>query len=283
MAGGAGSGEGDLGRVTAPVVKWAGGKARLLPELLARLPGDYEARRHVELFAGGAALGLHVAGERSLMLGDVNPHLVGLYRALRDDCAALRRSLSQLARRESRAAYYRVRSRFCAGEGTGVQRAAMFLYLNRLCFNGLYRENAAGHFNVPFGDGRAGAYHPEALAAASDALQGCHLHAGDFEAARRRLRPGDFVYLDPPYVPTERTSFAAYAAAGFRHEDHIRLRDFVRQLSDRGVPVMVSNSDTLFVRDIYREFRIEQVTATRSIAASGAKRGAALELLIRNY
>ena len=269
--------------MTHPVIKWAGGKARLLPELLERLPSDYGERRHVELFAGGASLGLHVAHERPLMLCDINPHLIGLYRTLRDECPALRRSLAQLARRTERGDYYRVRQRFAQGSGSAAQRAAMFVYLNRLGFNGLYRENASGVFNVPFGDGRGAPYHPHALQDAADALQGCELHAGDFEALRGKLAHWDFVYLDPPYVPTASTSFAAYAAAGFRHEDHIRLRDLVRELGADGVPCMVSNSDTLFVRDIFREFRIEQVKSMRSISASGSGRGIARELLIRNY
>lgn len=269
----------------APVVKWAGGKARLVPELLQRVPDDYEQRRHVELFAGGAAFGLHAAGggRRPLLLCDVNVHLVGLYRAVRDECAALRRCLSQLGRRVGRDDYYRIRARFCAGDGSDVQRAAMFLYLNRVGFNGLYRENAAGHYNVPYGDGQAQPYQPTTLAAASDALRSSELHAADFEAVRERIGAGDFVYLDPPYAPTERSSFASYAAGGFRHEDHIRLRDLVRELERAGVPAMVSNSDTCFVRDVFREFRIEAVTSTRSIAANGSRRGATRELLIRNY
>lgn len=266
------------------MLKWAGGKARLLPELLERLPADYAQRRHVELFAGGAAFGLHAAGGSRLMLADINRHLIGVYRALRDEPTRLRRSLAQLSQRRGRADFYRVRARFCSGAGSLAQRAAMFLYLNRTGFNGLYRENASGHYNVPYGDGRAEPYQPAALALASEALQGSELHTGDFAARFRwRLSPSDFVYLDPPYAPTARTSFATYAGAGFRHEDHIRVRDLLRDLEGAGIPCMVSNSDTLFVRDIFRGFRVEGVTSSRSISAAGGSRGRIRELLIRNY
>lgn len=272
----------------APVVKWAGGKTRLLPELVKRLPADYAQRRHVEMFAGGAALMLHTRPARSALV-DRNGHLIELYRVLRDgDLAALKRSVVALTRHHGREHYYRVRLRFVKGKGTRVQRAAMFLYLNRAGFNGLYRENKRGELNVPFGDVAQGSiYQPGILSRCADALQGTTLMHLDFYDATR-LREfagdvGDFVYLDPPYAPTCRTSFSSYVGGGFHHEDHVRVLEVVRELDRRGAKVMISNADTFFVRDLFRDFRIDVVQGSRSISSKGAGRGRVSELLIRNY
>lgn len=272
----------------APVVKWAGGKTRLLAELVKRLPDDYAQRRHVELFAGGAALMLHTRPARSALV-DRNGHLIELYRVLRDgDLDALKRSVVALTRHHGRDHYYKVRARFVKGKGTRVQRAAMFLYLNRAGFNGLYRENKRGELNVPFGDVAQGSiYQPGILSRCADALQGTTLmHLDFYEATRLRELAGDagdFVYLDPPYAPTCRTSFSSYVGGGFHHEDHVRVLDVVRELDRRGAKVMISNADTFFVRDLFRDFRIDVVQGSRSISSKGASRGRVSELLIRNY
>jgi len=276
-----------------PVVKWAGGKTRLLPELVKRLPADYAQRRHVELFAGGAALMLHTRPTRSVLV-DRNGHLIELYRVLRDgDLAALKRSVVALTRSHGREHYYKVRSRFVKGKGTRVQRAGMFLYLNRAGFNGLYRENKRGELNVPFGDVAQGSiYQRDILSRCADALQGTTLMHLDFHDAARLSTTvgdvgiggaGDFLYLDPPYAPTCRTSFSSYVGGGFHHEDHVKVLELVREFDGRGAKVMISNADTFFVRDLFRDFRIDVVQGSRSISRNGAGRGRVPELLIRNY
>lgn len=271
-----------------PVVKWAGGKTRLLPELVKRLPDDYAQRRHIELFAGGAALMLHTRPARSVLV-DRNEHLIELYRVLQGgDVAALKRSVVALTRHHGREHYYKVRARFVKGSGTRVQRAAMFLYLNRAGFNGLYRENKRGELNVPFGDVAQGSiYQPTALSGCAAALKGTSLMHSDFYAAAmfRELvgDGGDFLYLDPPYAPTCRTSFSSYVGSGFHHEDHFKVLELVREFDRRGAKVMISNADTFFVRDLFRDFRIDVVQGSRSISSKGDGRGRVPELLIRNY
>lgn len=269
-----------------PVVKWAGGKTRLLPELVKRLPADYRSRRHVELFAGGAALLLHLRPTAGF-LSDRNPHLVELYRVLQSP--ELRRSfklsLQGLARHHGREHYYKVRERFRRGEGTRAQASATFVYLNRAGFNGLYRENQRGEFNVPFGDvAQSSIYQPAVIDRCAVALQAVTVRHADFSYARF-LREGTehFVYLDPPYAPTQRTSFSCYVAGGFHHEDHVRLLQLVRDLDQRGAKVMISNADTFFVRDLFRDFRIDVVQGSRSISRNADGRGRVSELVIRNY
>lgn len=269
-----------------PVVKWAGGKTRLLGELVKRLPGDYWSRRHVELFAGGAALLLHLR-PASGFLSDRNEHLVELYRVLKSPelRQSFKLSLQGLARHHGRAHYYKVRERFRAGEGTRAQAAATFVYLNRAGFNGLYRENRRGEFNVPFGDVAQGSiYQPKVIDRCAEALQGVTVMHTDFRHARC-LRDGieHFVYLDPPYAPTQRTSFSCYLGGGFHHEDHLRVLELMRDLDRRGVKVMLSNADTFFVRDLFRDYRIDAVQGSRSISRDGAGRGRVVELVIRNY
>jgi len=271
--------------MTAPAVKWAGGKTRLLPELHRRLPGDVHKRRHVELFAGGGALFFARQPARALLADKCLP-LVEVYMALQAAPESVLRSLRGLVQHHGPDHYYAVRERFNAGRGKAAQMAAMFIYLNRAGFNGLYRQNSAGHLNVPFGRHRKSSlYRADELRRCASALERVHLRAGDFQEVARWsvLGKGDFVYLDPPYAPTSETSFAGYLAGGFTHDDHIRLRDLVRTLDRDGAKVMVSQADTIFTRDIYREFRVERVTATRSISRKASSRGPVHELVIRNY
>jgi len=269
-----------------PIVKWVGGKGRLLAQLGPMLPPAAEERRHVEPFMGGAAMFFARRPERAL-LSDVNPELVGVYQAVRDDVEGVISALSQLAAAgHSAAAYYGVRTRYnTERRATQTKRAAMFLYLNKTCFNGLHRVNRRGEFNVP-----AGKYkNPrivdvDNLRAASAALGSAEIRRAGFEELLGSARPGDFVYLDPPYVPMSATaSFTAYAQEGFGPADQERLRDVYRELDRRGCRLMLSNSDVPFVRELYREWRIDVVMAPRAVSCDGAKRQSVAEVVVRNY
>jgi DNA adenine methylase len=271
-----------------PIVKWAGGKSRLLPELIQRVPG--EIGTYVEPFAGGAALffalaGDAAAGRRSFnraVLCDENEELVACYRAVRDGVEGVIGALG--AYRYDRDLYYETRDRD-ARTMTDVDRAARLIFLNHTCFNGLWRVNAAGRFNVPFGRYKnPRILDADGLRAASAALARAEMMEGDFPLATRKLGPGDFVYLDPPSAPTSKTaSFTAYAAEGFDVSDHERVRDEVRALRDRGVLAMISNADTKEMRALYKEFAVYVVSAPRSISSDGAKRGDARELLVTSW
>jgi DNA adenine methylase len=272
----------------APIVKWVGGKSRLLGQLLPLLPKGAELMRHVEPFFGGGAMFFARNPQRALLC-DVNPALINVYESVRDAVEDVIAELERLARDhedDDSRAYYRVRERYNRSRSlTCTQRAAAFVYLNKTCFNGLHRVNRRGEFNVP-----AGRYkNPRILDAgllrsASHVLARAELRLGSFEHLLSSARPGDFVYFDPPYEPVSTTaSFTAYAQDGFRREDQMRLRDVFAALDKRGCKLMLSNSDVPFVRDLYKDFELCTVLAGRAINRDATKRGAVSELVVRNY
>jgi DNA adenine methylase len=271
-----------------PIVKWAGGKSRLLGQLLPMLPSGAELMRHVEPFFGGGAMFFARAPQRALLC-DVNPELINVYESVRNHVDEVIVELEKLASTHETTddkAYYRVRERYNRSRSlTPTQRAATFVYLNKTCFNGLHRVNRRGEFNVP-----AGRYKnprildAELLRNASRALQHAELRLGSFEHLLSSAKPGDFIYFDPPYEPVSSTaSFTAYAQDGFRREDQLRLRDVFAALDKRGCKLMLSNSDVPFVRDLYSAFKLDTVMAPRAINRDATKRGNVSELLVRNY
>lgn len=265
-----------------PIVKWAGGKTRLLDELAGRAPKRF--RRYFEPFIGGGALYFHLAPARAY-LTDSNRDLIEMYRCVAEDVEAVIRKLARLRRAHSTESYYRVRERWNQGNRTDrAARAAAFIYLNKTCYNGLWRVNKRGLFNVPVGRyDDPTIYDPAALRAAAETLQRADLTCGDYAEGVAAAGAGDFVYFDPPYHPlTETASFTSYTAANFGPDDQRRLADLARDLDERGCAVMLSNSDTPFIRELYQGFRIEQVMCARAINSKAGKRGAIAELVITN-
>jgi DNA adenine methylase len=268
-----------------PIVKWVGGKTRLLDQLNPLLPPGVELMRHVEPFVGGAALFFARRPQRALLC-DVNASLIGTYEAVRDRVDEVIEHLARLADRHDAERYYQVRHRYNHAQKLGTcERAAMFVYLNKTCFNGLHRVNRRGEFNVP-----AGRYtnprilDEQLLRAASARLESAELRNAGFEALLVNAKPGDFVYFDPPYAPASRTAnFTAYAQGGFGSEEQERLRDVFKTLDRRRCKLMLSNSDVPYIRELYREFQIDQVLAPRAINCNGEKRGAVPEVVVRNY
>ena len=271
-----------------PIVKWAGGKSRLLGELLARVPR--RVKTYAEPFAGGAALFFALASERArgarsfehAVLADRNEELVACYRAVRDDVGAVIDALGGF--HHDRDLFYEVRAQTTSGM-TDVERAARFIFLNRTCFNGLWRVNSGGQFNVPFGKYKnPRIVHEDALRAASRALAGVHLCSSDFAEVTHELGRGDFAYLDPPYVPVSRTaSFTAYAKDGFSAGDQERLARELRAMKRRGVKAMLSNADTPLTRELYDGLACHLVRAPRSISCDGGTRGDAGELVVTTW
>lgn len=261
-----------------PVLKWAGGKSRLLAEILPRLPAKIDT--YYEPFLGGAAVFFALARERRFkraVLADTNEELANLYRALQEDVEGVIRHLKR--HKHSEDDYYRVRE---ARPRSMAGRAARVIYLNRTGYNGLYRVNGRGEFNVPFGRYKKPTICNEArLRSASEALQGVEIRVGDFESACRRARSGDAVYLDPPYVPRSRTSnFAHYQQATFGPEQHHRLAEVFGDLSSNGVAVVLSNSDTPETRELYESWSPLTVMAPRRINSRASLRGDVSELLV---
>ena len=265
-----------------PIVKWAGGKTRLLSSILLHVPRRIET--YCEPFAGGAALFFAMAAEsprrfKRAILCDANEELIVCYRAIKRDVDAVIRILSRY--KPTKTAFYKARA-IDPTSLTSAQRAARFIFLNKTCFNGLYRVNSAGRFNVPFGYRKnARICDAEGLRAASAALRGVQLVCGDFTRVTRKLGARDFVYFDPPYIPRSQTAdFTSYTAGKFGADDHARLAREMRRLRRARVRVLLSNADAGNARALYKTFERRVVMARRAINCDGSKRGPVRELLL---
>ena len=268
-----------------PFLKWVGGKGKLRHALSALLPPGVALLRHVEPFVGGGALFFARAPERALLC-DINPDLIGTYEAVRDDVHAVLAELRRLSRKHDEKSFYAQRKRYNErAHKSRAERAAQFIYLNKTCFNGLYRVNRRGEFNVPMGRyANPNIADAETLLAASERLRSAELRCAPFETLLSEARPGDFVYLDPPYEPVSRTAnFTSYAQDGFSQQKQTQLRDVFRELDRRGAKLMLSNSDVPFIRDLYRGYNIEQVMAPRAVSCDAKARGPVREVVVRNY
>jgi DNA adenine methylase len=268
----------------APFLKWAGGKRQLVERILRLVPE--RVGTYFEPFVGGGAVFFALVARgrpfRRAVLGDANEELIRCYAAVRDDVAGVIRALTQ--HRYDRDVYYEVRARDPT-KLSDARRAARLIYLNRCGYNGLYRVNRAGQFNVPFGRYKDPVIcDVSRLRAAASALTGVTLVAGDFERTLRGARPGDFVYLDPPYVPLSATSsFTAYARAPFDAAAQARLARKLRDLGARKVRALLSNSDCSETRQLYDEGLSEPVPVRRAINSVATGRGAVGELLVKSY
>ena len=262
----------------APFLKWVGGKTSLLPELLRHVPA--RLRRYHEPFVGGGALFFALAPRRAF-LSDGNGELVHCYQQVRDDVGAV---LDALARHVYHRDHFERTRALDPERLAGPARAARFIYLNKTCFNGLWRVNRAGRFNVPIGRYRNPRFHdPSALIRASTALQGVTVREAPFEKSLANAEAGDFVYLDPPYDPVSDTArFASYTANGFTWEDQQRLAHCCVVLNRRGVRFLLSNSATPRIRELYRGFEQRLVRAPRFINSRGSARGCVDEVLVFN-
>jgi DNA adenine methylase len=266
-----------------PFLKWAGGKQRLLSQYQPFLPARAEVRAYFEPFIGSAALFFYWQPEQAI-LSDRNEKLIELYCLMRDDVAGVIEALRP--HRNEADYYYHVRAQDPA-QLSAVQRAARLIYLNKTCYNGLYRENARGDFNVPFGRYKNPTICDESrLRAASQALQAVELVAADFEEVVAKAQPGDFIYFDPPYAPLNATSsFTSYNSYGFTPEDQKRLAATVKRLTALGCQVMLSNSSTPLIYALYQGngYHIQPIQARRNINSKADRRGPIRELLITNY
>lgn len=262
-----------------PFLKWVGGKGQLLGQLRPLLPEVFG--RYFEPFVGGAALFFAMRPGRA-SLRDVNDELIDCYRAIRDHVDDVIEALG--AHHYDREHFYRVRD-LEPKRLSLVERAARTIFLNKTGFNGLYRVNRSGKFNVPFGRHKNPSLgDPNELKACSLALRGVELIATDFTRIEADTQPGDFVYFDPPYFPLSATSdFTTYAAGGFGVQDQKRLAELFAALTRKGVYAMLSNSSAPEVRSLYAKYRITEVLASRNVNARTSGRGKVAELVIRNY
>jgi len=266
-----------------PFVKWAGGKTSLLPILMMYIPNSF--RRYFEPFLGGGALFFALYREgliKEAILSDVNKELMDTYLAIRDRLNEVIDILNSYP--HDRDFYYMLRSKDPSTLSL-PERAARFIYLNKTAYNGLYRVNRKGQFNVPFGRYKNPNYKDfENLRAVSEALKVADLRCTSFEFVLDFARSGDFIYFDPPYHPVSDTaSFTQYTSDGFTQEHQKKLAEVFKELSKRGVYAMLSNSDTPFIRELYRGFRLIEIEAPRFINSNSRRRKGWRELLILNY
>ena len=260
-------------------LKWSGSKLKLLPDLQTRMPEKYN--RYFEPFIGSGVLYFATLPDDAV-ISDVNRNLINCYKAIRDDVRKVISFLQIHEKLHDRDHYYLVRDSFASC--CRFENAARLIYLNKTCFNGLYRENSKGAFNVPMGDYK----NPlicdgELLHQISYLLKRSEIYCSSFDSVLDMAIEGDFIYFDPPYYPVSQTAkFTNYSKYDFNPYDQIRLANTCRKLDRMGVRWMLSNSDCDAVKELYSGFRIEIVTTHRSIG-NAASRGRTNETLIRNY
>ena len=276
-----------------PFVKWAGGKRKLAPLLIETFPIEFdpEKNRYFEPFIGGGALmfalgqpgGKLIVPGKSLFINDMNPELTNTYGVIRDNVSALIKELEVLSKKINEKTFYDIRSTVPRSK---VARAARFIYLNKTCFNGLWRVNSKGEFNVPFGKSKnPSLFVEENLRACSKRLKGSTITNESFEKAVSKARKGDLVYFDPPYIPLSASaSFSAYAKEGFGMNEQELLAETIGKLNAKGVYVLLSNSDTPLTRKVFRKsLTLRKVLMSRSISSSGSTRKPVYEVLGMNY
>ncbi len=264
-----------------PIIKWAGGKRQLLSEILPRLPEHMST--YIEPFVGGGAVFFALATEGRFdraLLGDANTRLVNMYNMVKYQCSAVLECLEGHASHHSPVHFYEQRALF--SDEPGASSAARFIYLNRTCFNGLYRVNRSGVFNVPFGSYKnPRIVDRERLENASAALSLAEIWHVDYSCMLTHAGAGDVAYLDPPYLPvTPTASFAAYHQSGFGLADHRRLDQDAAVAAERGAIVLLSNSDTPDTRAVFSQRSIRAVAASRNVNCKSEKRGKVSEILV---
>lgn len=267
-----------------PILKWAGGKRSLIPNILELLPIDYGARTFHEPFFGGGALFFTIKPKKG-SINDINHRLVNFYKVVRDNPEEL---INETLRyRYEKDEFYRIREQYNKTKLTNIEDAAITLYLNKTAFNGLYRVNSKGEFNVPIGRySNPTIVDKERIRVASKCLKNIEIFQNDFSYIANYAGKGDIVYFDPPYLPISNTAnFTSYSSDGFSWEDQLRLRDICVKLDEKETFFVLSNSYVEKLIDYYRDFssfRINIVKANRAINSKGSKRGPVSEVLITN-
>ncbi|MBI2355742.1 MAG: DNA adenine methylase [Candidatus Doudnabacteria bacterium] len=267
-----------------PFVKWAGGKRQLLDELVRYAPKWFN--RYFEPFVGGGALFFRLQPKLST-ISDINPELMNVYQIIKDQVDDLIIELKKLKNTEQD--FYKIRNadrNLDYNKWNNVQKAARFIYLNKTCYNGLYRVNSKGYFNVPYGNYQnPNIIDEHNLRASNEALRNIVIKCQSFLDVEKDARKGDFIYFDPPYIPLNRTSFTKYFKDDFDLKMQVDLRDLCDRLSEKGVYFMVSNSHTPLIFRLYAKYAklIKEVDANRAINCKSEGRGKVKEVIITNY
>nr|WP_309574701.1 DNA adenine methylase [Moraxella osloensis] len=274
-------------KLVAPFLKWVGGKRQLIPEIVQVLPSAINKMNYVEPFIGGGAILFHLQPQKAI-INDFNTELINVYKVIKNDVEALINDLAQHKNDEDY--YYHIRALDRNDSFTNisdVQRASRIIYLNKTCYNGLYRVNNSGEFNTPFGRYKnPNIVNEPTLRAVSTYLNSNNisLNSGDYSLVLEDLPKNSFVYFDPPYHPlTESANFTGYIQGGWDESDQIRLREACDKLTNKGIKFLLSNSCTNFIKEQYQDYNITVVQATRAVNSNAAGRGNVDEVLITNY
>ncbi|UZE93715.1 MAG: Dam family site-specific DNA-(adenine-N6)-methyltransferase [Candidatus Pacearchaeota archaeon] len=268
-------------------LKWAGGKKRLIKDIERSLPKKID--RYFEPFLGAGAIFFYIKQKynpKFCVISDINKDLIDTFKAVIDNPKELIKFLKYFKKNNSKEFYYRVRDKFNKGKFKQIQKSAAFIYLNKTCYNGLYRVNSKGGFNVPYGKYKnPEIFNEKTIMFASRLLKNVRIKCQNYEKIKDYIRKNDFVYLDPCYDPLKKTSFANYTPKRFCDVDNEKLSLFVAELKRRNSKVLLSNNITKNVKRLYpkNQFNIIKVWCSRSINCIGEKRGKIPELLIKNY
>ncbi len=259
-----------------------GGKFHVAEKLVRFIPGDISQHRYFEPFLGAGSLFLALQHPNAY-LSDLNGHLIDCYKMIRDDPGAVHKELKVHASNDSEEYYYKIRDLYNRSR-RGKARAGRFIYLNRTGFNGVFRVNRQGAYNVPYGNKASPRFPTEKeLVDVARSLMSAELSTADYTTALKRAKAGDFVYLDPPYPPLNGTSFFThYTSDRFGTSDQASVADCVRELDRKGCRVMVSNADTRAIRTLYKGFKITSLSVVRFVSSSAMKHRVG-ELIITNY
>ena len=274
-------------KLVAPFLKWVGGKRQIIPEILSHLPKNISSLNYCEPFIGGGALLFHLEPKRAI-INDYNEELINVYKVIKNNLEEL---LIDLKKHQNTSEYfYQIRGidrQPLFNELTNIQHASRIIYLNKTCFNGLYRVNSLGEFNSPFGRyTNPNIVNEPVLRAVSKYLNSSEITIlnGDYEKVLNSVTADTFVYLDPPYHPiSESSNFTGYVQGGWSEIHQIRLKKACDDLDKKGVKFLLSNSAAPFIKELYSEYKIHSINANRSINSVGEKRGQIEELLIKNY
>ena len=266
-----------------PFVKWAGGKRVIIDKLLERVPSKFD--RYIEPFVGGGALFFALKSPTSIIF-DSNEELINAYKIIKTNLNELINDLKKHKNTQEYFLFLRNLDRDASYKKLShVERASRLIFLNHTCFNGLYRVNAKGEFNVPFGKyANPTIFSEENLLKISNLLKGTTIICDDFSKVLEFAKKGDFIYFDPPYLPLNKTSsFTSYTKDKFDFGMHTKLKEVCDELDKKKIKFMVSNSNTAEILKLYDNYNIEQIFSSRSISSNGEKRGKIREIIIRNY
>lgn len=274
-----------------PLLKWAGGKRHIASKIEKYFPSNWREGVYFEPFFGGGAIFFHLEPKESI-ISDLNPRLIGFYKILKKQSDELLVEIKRISTKfnkveesQKKNFYLDVREKYNNSENNSLESASLLYILNKLCFNGLYRENSKGLFNVPFGDKKVFPEIPiESFKKNSRLLKNTKIINSDFEKAIAEAKNGDIIYFDPPYVPVNQTSnFTAYQASGFPLDAQERLAKKMVELAKSNVRAICSNSDTEITREIFKGLNQFQISAPRMVSAKSSGRGTVTELVITNF